>query len=211
MVVRGEEYLRGNERAQVGIGTLIVFIAMVLVAAVAAGVLVNTAGFLQQQSETTGTETTDMVSTGLAITSVTGNVSSSEVDHLYVNVKIQPGSKDVDLDMATIQYVDHLVVKTLIHNNTNAMDGSHYRVTRLRDDDSSLDVSSNSFVLNSENDVATIIMNISAIRTADGESGGLEERRQATIRITPPSGPVSTQKAVVPRAIGGLAKIDLNN
>jgi flagellin FlaB len=82
-----------------------VFIAMVLVAAIAAGVLINTAGFLQTQAEATGEESTSQVSDRLQVVSTSGNVTSQTVDELRFVVALSPGSGAVDLEEATIQFI----------------------------------------------------------------------------------------------------------
>lgn len=63
-----------DERGQVGIGTLIVFISMVLVASIATGVLINTAGFLQSTSEQTGEEAVSGVVDRVQVTAKVGRL-----------------------------------------------------------------------------------------------------------------------------------------
>ncbi|CAI49136.1 flagellin [Natronomonas pharaonis DSM 2160] len=99
-----EQFTESEERGQVGIGTLIVFIALVLVAAIAAGVLINTAGFLQTQAQATGEESTEQVSTNLVYLSTTGTVSNSEdgINQFETTVQLGPGSSAIDLNDTTI-------------------------------------------------------------------------------------------------------------
>jgi flagellin-like protein len=94
-----------QKRAQVGIGTLIVFIAMVLVAAIAAGVLIDTAGFLQSQAEQTGERSSQQVTDRVAVISTTGPVSDTYGVHkIDLRIKKAPGSGDIDLSQPTIRY-----------------------------------------------------------------------------------------------------------
>lgn len=70
---------RGS-RGQVGIGTLIVFVAMVLVAASAAGVLLQTTGFLQADASEAGKESVGQVDGRLQVFGVYGNVTGQYDD-----------------------------------------------------------------------------------------------------------------------------------
>ena len=91
-----------------GIGTLIVFIAMVLVAAIAAGVLINTAGFLQTQAEATGEESTQQVSDRLQVVSQSGYLNdptTGTVDHLEFVVARSPGADNIDLNEVSAELI----------------------------------------------------------------------------------------------------------
>jgi len=111
-----------NDRGQVGIGTLIVFIAMVLVAAIAAGVLINTAGLLQSQAEATGEESSAQVVDRVQVSSVTGSAiiqtdgdgetgtnptladdQGEDISLIELTVLRSPGADDIDLTNAIIE------------------------------------------------------------------------------------------------------------
>lgn len=95
-----------DERGQVGIGTLIVFIAMVLVAAIAAGVLINTAGFLQSQAEDTGEEATDEVANQLEINEIIGDADNGDIESLDLHIQASAGADLIDLSEAELLYID---------------------------------------------------------------------------------------------------------
>jgi flagellin FlaB len=98
------KHLKQDETAEIGIGTMIVFIAAILVAAIAAGVLINTAMKLQSKSQQTGNEATQNVASALTIMRVDGlrSTATGDVDQIDVTVQLASGADPVDLSKLVI-------------------------------------------------------------------------------------------------------------
>ncbi|ABE51122.1 archaellin/type IV pilin N-terminal domain-containing protein [Methanococcoides burtonii] len=113
--------MMNNDRAQAGIGTLIIFIAMVLVAAVAAAVLIQTSGVLQERAQSTGKQAAQEVSSNLLIKGIEGvrasgsGTTSETVDLLKVKVALNIGSSEIDLNQVVITVTDGDSINDLVY------------------------------------------------------------------------------------------------
>jgi len=209
--------LKYEDHAMVGIGTLIVFIAMVLIAAVAASVLISTSETLQSRAKTVGSETIKEVSSGVAIESITGytNEERTLIEYLAFTIRPRAGSKDIDLNLCTLSVLydnltelkldDNLVQEVNTDNQsvfyTPVESGSNYTIMGNTSDTtfgiiSLLDADDSVINTHGMNtgDRVIIIVNLSAII----EGGGLPHRQSISGSLKPEIGILSLYDITAP-------------
>jgi len=98
--------LRKKDVGSIGIGAMIVFIAMVLVAGIAASVLIQTSTKLESQAMRSGQETIGEVATGIAVFDIEGRTNASDLGMLAITVRARAGAADIDLNETTILITD---------------------------------------------------------------------------------------------------------
>lgn len=91
-----------DSRAAIGIGSLIMFIAMILVAGIAASVFIQTMNSLEQQALKTGQDVIRDISSGLKVTQVSGYSDGTDITQLAIFLTTTSGSEDIDLTYAYI-------------------------------------------------------------------------------------------------------------
>ena len=146
----------------IGIGAMIVFIAMVLVAGIAASVLIQTSTKLEAQAMTTGTETTQEVSSGLAVTNVLGH-KNTDLDKIMIMVRTRAGSDEIDIAKTYIEITDTNTKCILEYDSSSHVDnlgvddmfsasvfpGSAYQFGMLVVEDADSSISDTTPVMNS--------------------------------------------------------------
>jgi len=203
--------LLNKDNAAIGIGTLIIFIAMILVAGMAASVFIQTMNSLEQQALQTSRETLRDVSSGLKVTHVSGFYDGSNIDQIAIFLETTAGSDDIDLTEAYISLSDTStrvilnyttsVFSTSVSSglfgtvNSTNLTSSTYGVMVIRDIDNSC--TSTIPVINSD-DLLVLLVNttkcFSGIGTRTEVSGNVipEHGISGIISFTTPSAFINT-------------------
>jgi len=187
--------LRANLNADIGIGALIIFIAMIMVAGVTASVMIQTMNNLQQQALKTSEETLKDISSGLKVTYVSGFVQNSTITQLAIFLSITSASDDVDLTYGILSLSDSTTKVILNYTstcfnrsisnglfgtlNTSSLTSSQFGILVIRDIDGSCNATKP--VINNE-DLVVLLVNTSTCFS------GIGPRTEVTGEIYPEHG-----------------------
>jgi len=172
---------------------------MVLVAAIAAGVLINTAGMLQAQAQQTGEETTSEVSDVVQIQEVIGSdVDSSdyfgtgnengEINLLNVSIRLASGSDPINMSKASYTISSPEGNATVISGNNRTDPIQHTAVQSLSGPDDKKSV------LREQQDLLLVQIDLAEVDNIEP----LEESEQAKIIVQAPAGGQSFKEIQTP-------------
>ncbi|MFW5704517.1 MAG: archaellin/type IV pilin N-terminal domain-containing protein [Nanoarchaeota archaeon] len=130
-----------NRKGAQGIGTLIIFIAMILVAAVAAGVLIQTASSLQSKSLDVGRQSQEKITTDIEVLQVYAEGTNDSTingaipgpaDEVTIVVRLGAGSEPIKLSDLIVKF-DTTDGSQTLKNTTTGPSEEFYNVTYLID------------------------------------------------------------------------------
>jgi len=176
------------KKAEMGIGTLVIFIAMVLVSAIAAGVLIQTATSLQSRALESGRRSTVEVSTALKTILLYGEDASVNrtIDKFKLQAMLSAGSDPIKLDDTVLTLDLNDEVRDYIFSDNTSCDnatGSEYRIR---------------YILNSTRHMAGYLSIGEVVEFCFEAPRKIDENEFLRINVIPRTGSVMSVKLTTP-------------
>jgi flagellin FlaB len=164
-----------DKRAEMGVGTMIIFIAMVLVAAVAASVLISTANTVREQAQNTGEQAIQNVASGFITYDVVGTVSATfdTLDQVDIYMRLAAGSPSINIGNVVVSATDG--AETLIYDYTGAAGADEqYTAAQVLVVSSVGDWTTAAVDMVGQGDLIKVTLDLTAFTTAIGNSQNVE-------------------------------------
>ena len=208
--------LREDSGAVVGVGTLIVFIAMILVAAIASAVIIKTAYSLKNQAERAGEAATNEATGGPKILDIIGDRGSplqpgGEIVLIQFTITTWDGADAVHIETMKIHWIGEdvevfLTLSTVTPTTPSATNfGADEIPTGLLGNNWNL--VTGDYWLDGDN-VLWIQIDLTNL---NGIGDMLDPNEKVTVRFIPAHGPPISEDFVTPSNFGGSQFLDLTS
>lgn len=177
----------GEYRGQVGIGVLIIFIAMVLIAAIASATIVHESNRLSNTAEDASRDASKKTANHIFVSTASGEVlENGTVGEIELVLRPGPGAGDVNVSESTIEWASAGTVSTLIQGDSLTSDT--FMASGLASDDAVISETSE-----------RVVVTIDAAAVQGGVSPGEDVRLQVTTQY----GATTTETIQVPESVSG--------
>lgn len=187
---------RSTNRAQIGAGTLLILVAVLIVAATTAGVLFNVTGALESRADITGEAVSSEVEDPLRVAAVTGRVDETADPRVLSQVRLVvelDGGPGVDLSRASVWLQTPDGTDSLRYDPAAPIQGERFAVEALTDPDSSAPV------LTESADSFAVVLDTPALQAHD----------PVTLEVTLASGATETVEFRVPERVRTQSAVTL--
>ena len=185
---------RLHKKAIMGVGTLIILIAMILVSAVAAGVVINSAGSLQSKANVVAKTVEDRLVNGIETVSLTGYTDSTmeNMDGIEIMGRLKPASQSVNLNDVSI----------ILSSENFTISPEFTSVSPCTFSNINPDTEFCSNVLVGNNDTVISPEEIVYLRFALSDTHTLQTNQEITLSIIAPKGDVVEMRRTIPSLVG---------
>ena len=184
-----------SDIAAIGVGSMIIFIAMLTTAGIAASVIIQTMEGLQEQAMFTADEVIKDVSSGVRVTHVSGYKEGSTISQIAIYLRPSTGSSPIDLSATYISLSDSSTQNILAYDNTcfsssvsnglfgtvnsSNLSSSEFGIMKIRDIDNSCSSTAPSI---NKDDLIVLLINTTSCFS------GLDTRTKVEGRVIPEYG-----------------------